>query len=59
MLFGVIVGLAAAWFLTMFQIDKLLIEGITELFGKEIGISGYYTIFAFIGLIGGAFKHRR
>lgn len=59
MLLGVIIGLIVAWILTMFEVDQLLINGITELFGKEIGVSGYYTIFAFIGLIGGAFKHRR
>lgn len=59
MLFGVIMGLIAAWILTMFGIEALLIEGISELTGKDIGISGYYTIFALIGLFGGVFKYRR
>lgn len=59
MLSGVIIGIIVAWVLTIFEVEQLLIRGVVELFGKEIGISGYYTIFAFIGLIGGIFKRRR
>ncbi|RBP36675.1 hypothetical protein [Garciella nitratireducens] len=56
MLLGTIAGILVAWVLSLIGIDQLLIQGITEIFGKQIDISGYYTIFALIGLIGGAWK---
>lgn len=56
MLLGTIGGILVAWILSLVGIDQLLIQGIAEIFGKQIGISGYYTIFAIIGLIGGAWK---
>ncbi|WP_213818616.1 hypothetical protein [Garciella nitratireducens] len=56
MLLGTIAGILVAWVLSLIGIDQLLIQGIIEIFGKQIDISGYYTIFALIGLIGGAWK---
>lgn len=58
MLLGVIMGIVVAWILSLFGVDQLLIQGITQLLGRQIDISGYYTIFAMIGLIGGAWKKR-
>lgn len=58
MLLGVIMGIVVAWILSLFDVDQLLIQGITQLLGRQIDISGYYTIFAMIGLIGGAWKKR-
>jgi len=54
MLGGVVAGLALGWVLAMFGVDNVLIRGIMELTGKTISNAGYYTIFAFIGAIGGA-----
>ncbi|NLT95374.1 MAG: hypothetical protein GXW85_07560 [Clostridia bacterium] len=51
---GLISALIVAWFFALFGGDTLIIQGILELTGKEIGAAGYYTIFALLGLIGGA-----
>jgi hypothetical protein len=58
LLVGLIFGLIVAWFVALFGGDLLLIQGIFELTGKEISSAGYYTIFALLGLTGGAFKNR-
>ena len=56
MLGGLIFGLVIAWVVSLFGGDSLLINGIRELTGNDITNAGYYTIFAIIGLIGGALK---
>ncbi|NMA49363.1 MAG: hypothetical protein GX947_06280 [Tissierellia bacterium] len=56
MLGGLIFGLVIAWVVSLFGGDSLLINGIRELTGNDITSAGYYTIFAIIGLIGGALK---
>lgn len=56
MLGGLIVGLIVGWFVSLFGADDLIIQGVFELTGKPISIAGYYTIFALLGLLGGALK---
>ncbi len=56
MLFGLLFGIIIGWFVSLFGGDILIIQGILELTGREIGSAGYYTIFALLGLIGGAIK---
>ena len=56
MLGGLIFGLVIGWVVSLFGGDSLLINGIRELTGNDITSAGYYTIFAIIGLIGGALK---
>lgn len=58
MLGGLIVGLIVGWFVSLFGADHLIIQGVFELTGKSITIAGYYTIFALLGLLGGALKGR-
>ena len=58
LLVGLIFGLIVGWFVSLFGVNTLIIQGIFELTGKEISSAGYYTIFPLLGLIGGAFKHR-
>lgn len=40
-----------AWFLGIFGLDDLVINGFSQLFHMEIGITSYYFIFAIAGLI--------
>ena len=40
-----------AWFLGVFGLDDLVINGFSQLFHMEIGITSYYFIFAIAGLI--------
>ena len=40
-----------AWFLGIFGLDDLVINGFNQLFHIEIGITSYYFIFAITGLI--------
>ncbi|NLB89050.1 MAG: hypothetical protein GX790_07480 [Syntrophomonadaceae bacterium] len=56
LLAGLIFGLIIGWFVSLFGGDTLIIQGVFELTGKEISSAGYYTIFALLGLIGGAIK---
>lgn len=57
LILGVIFGLIAAWFFSLFGGNTLIIQGLLELTGKEISDAGYYTIFALLGLIGGAINN--
>lgn len=43
--------LFVAWILSLFGFDNLFIDGIKELFNKEIGVASYYLIFLAIGLL--------
>ena len=58
MFIGLIFGLVVAWIISLFGGDALLIQGMSELTGKQISTEGYYTIFALLGLIGGFIKYR-
>jgi hypothetical protein len=58
LLAGLIFGLIVGWFVSLFGVNILIIQGIFELTGKEISSAGYYTIFALLGLISGAIKNR-
>jgi len=58
MFIGLIFGLIVGWIISLFGGDALLIQGISELTGKQISTEGYYTIFALLGLIGGFIKYR-
>ena len=40
-----------AWFLGIFGLDDLVINGFSQLFHMEIGITSYYFIFVIAGLI--------
>lgn len=40
-----------AWFLGVFGLDDLVINGFSQLFNMEIGVTSYYFIFAIAGLI--------
>ena len=48
---SVIWMLFVAWFLGIFGLDDLVINGFNQLFHIEIGITSYYFIFAIAGLI--------
>ena len=56
MLGGLVVGLVVGWIVSLFGGDILIINGIQELTGNSISSSGYYTMFAIIGLLGGVLK---
>lgn len=56
LLAGLVFGLIVGWFVSLFGGDALIIQGVLELTGKEISSAGYYTIFALLGLLGGAIK---
>lgn len=43
--------LFVAWFLGIFGLDDLVINGFNQLFHMEIGITSYYFIFVIAGLI--------
>ena len=53
---GLIGGIFVAWFLSLFGVNNLIIRGLHELIGISISNAGYYTIFAIIGVFGGAIK---
>lgn len=57
LILGIVYGLIAGWFFSLFGGNTLIIQGILELTGKEITDAGYYTIFALLGLMGGAIKN--
>jgi hypothetical protein len=48
---GVIGGLLLAWILSWFGVDRIIIDGVNELFKLNIGIAGYYVLFAIVGII--------
>ena len=48
---SVIWMLFVAWFLGIFGLDDLVINGFNQLFHMEIGITSYYLIFSLAGLI--------
>lgn len=48
---GIISGMLIAWILTWFKVDRIIIQGVWELFRMHIGIAGYYVIFAIAGLL--------
>lgn len=45
-------SLLAGWILSLFGFDALFISGLGELFNLTITTTGYYTIFALIGIVG-------
>ena len=53
MLGGVTVGLLVAWMGSWVGLDLLIFQGVIEFTALNITSAGYYTLFAFIGLIGG------
>ncbi|WP_066633769.1 hypothetical protein [Desulfolucanica intricata] len=57
MLGGLIVGLLVGWFISMFGVNDLLIQGFSELTGIIISNAGFYTIFAIMGAVGGALNN--
>lgn len=58
LLAGLVFGLAVGWFVSLFGGNILIIQGVLELTGKEIGNAGYYTIFALLGAISALLKNR-
>ncbi|MDD3613307.1 MAG: hypothetical protein WAP98_06760 [Caldicoprobacterales bacterium] len=56
---GIVGGLVLAWILTWFRVDNIIINGVNELFGLEITRSGYYVMFALIGLIVNLLRGKR
>lgn len=56
---GIVGGLVLAWILTWFRVDNIIINGVNELFGLEITGSGYYVMFALIGLIVNLLRGKR
>ncbi|HHV93974.1 MAG TPA: hypothetical protein GXX47_05480 [Firmicutes bacterium] len=50
---GLVTGLLFAWMGSWFGLDRLIIQGIAEFTALDISSAGYYTLFAFVGLIGG------
>lgn len=43
-------ALILAWILSLFEFDAVFVTGISELFGINISIAGYYVIFFLVGL---------
>ena len=56
---GIIGGLFLAWVLTWFNVDRIIIDGINELFAMSISKAGYYVLFAIIGFIGDVASHKK
>lgn len=56
MLEGIIEGLIVAFILSLFNVDEIVADAFKELFKMEITTSGYYFIFAILGLISGIFN---
>lgn len=48
---SIILSLLFAWVLAFFGFDELIINGAYELFKLEITKTGYYFIFAMVGII--------
>ena len=49
-MWSIVGALLLAWFLSIFGFDQLIIEGTKELFNLNITITGYYFIFAVVGI---------
>ncbi|MBE3101007.1 MAG: hypothetical protein IMZ47_01905 [Firmicutes bacterium] len=56
---GIIGGLFLAWVLTWFNVDRIIIDGINELFALSISTAGYYVLFAIIGFISNVVSDRK
>lgn len=56
MLGGFISGLFVAWFLSLFNVDTMVLEVLQPFTDITLTSSYYYIGFALIGLIGGAFR---
>lgn len=50
-MWSIVGALILAWFLALFGFDNLIIEGAKELFDVDITMTGYYFIFAVIGIL--------
>lgn len=50
-MFSILWMLFVAWFLQLFGFDNIVIKGLVQLGRPEIGMMGYYLIFATAGLI--------
>lgn len=51
MISGLISGIFAGWFLTLFDFDEILIGFVKEVFSFSISTNTYYVIFALIGML--------
>jgi hypothetical protein len=49
MIGGFISGLVVAFLFTLVNFDHIVIEGLKEWFKYDLGISGYYLLFALLG----------
>jgi hypothetical protein len=56
---GIIGGLILAWLLTWLGVEHIIISGVAEIFKIQIGIAGYYVVFAIAGFIAELFTKRR
>ena len=52
---GFVGGLFAAWILTWFDVDLMVLEAIQPFIDIQLTTSHYYILIAMIGLVGGAF----
>lgn len=48
-----------AWILSWFGVDLVIINGINELFRLQIGVAGYYVLFALAGFISMLFARKK
>ena len=55
MILSIACALLAGWFLNLFGFAALVSKGIVQLGGPEIGIAGYYLIFAAAGFLKNVF----
>ena len=55
MLNGFVEGLIVAWFLSLFNVDNIIINSAKEVLNITISNSTYYMLFALIGLISAIF----
>jgi hypothetical protein len=58
MIWRILISLFAAWFLSLFGFGAFIIAGLAE-FGIVITMTGYYLIFAVVGLLAWIFNHGR
>ena len=52
MLISIIEGLNVAWLLSLFNVDKLLINAIQPFVSVELNVSMYYLLFVIVGIVG-------
>ncbi len=45
------IHLLIAWFMNLFGFGSVVITGTSEIFGLELSLTGYYFLFALLGLI--------